>query len=113
MRRGAFEEVDACSYELSEAEYAGSEADYSWVDRMLNTLAATFQWLQPLLTPGNYDALVPSLLEKVLSLSLELWLRVGPCAGFGRLACGCIHVYIQCVGLGSLTAKIFQPLNTT
>ena len=65
MCRGAFEEVDACSYELSEAEYAGSEADYSWVDRMLNTLAATFQWLQPLLTPGNYDVLVPSLLEKV------------------------------------------------
>jgi hypothetical protein len=35
------------------------------VDKMLNTLAATFQWMQALLTAGNYDALVPSLLEKV------------------------------------------------
>ncbi len=70
--RGAFEEVDACSYELSESQYADSEGDYSWVDRMLNTLAATFQWMQALLTAGNYDALVPSLLEKVPTSHLAI-----------------------------------------
>ena len=105
MYRGAFEEVDACSYELSEAEYAGSEADYSWVDRMLNTLAATFQWLQPLLTPGNYDALVPSLLEKVPCLPIELSLPQS------RSLCRiCLHS--PCNGLDFKTPRISWRIET-
>ncbi len=36
----------------------------TWVDHLLGVLVAVLQWLQPLLTPNNYDALVASLLLK-------------------------------------------------
>ena len=39
----------------------------TWVDHLLGVLVAVLQWLQPLLTPNNYDALVASLLLKASS----------------------------------------------
>ena len=40
----------------------------TWVDHLLGVLVAVLQWLQPLLTPNNYDALVASLLLKASSV---------------------------------------------
>ncbi len=34
------------------------------MDHLLGILVAMLQWLQPLLTPSNYDTLVASLLQK-------------------------------------------------
>ena len=52
-------------YELSEAEYAAREANTTWVHELLGALVACLQWLQPILSPDNYDSLVASVLEKV------------------------------------------------
>ena len=64
MRRPILDEAASASYELSEAEYADNEAGNTWVQRLLGSLVAILQWLQPLLTPNNYDTLVSSILEK-------------------------------------------------
>ena len=65
MRRPILDEAAGASYELSEAEYADNEAGDTWVQRLLGSLVAVLQWLQPLLTPNNYDTLVASVLERV------------------------------------------------
>ena len=59
------DEAAAASYELSDAQYAANEVEATWVTGLLGTLVGCLQWLQPLLTPGNFDALVASLLDKV------------------------------------------------
>ena len=64
MRRGALDEAANTNYELTDAEYASNEVEDTWVDHLLGVLVAVLQWLQPLLTPSNYDALVASLLQK-------------------------------------------------
>ncbi len=58
------DEAAGASYELSEEEYARNEVEDTWVQALLAMLCAILQWLQPFLTPDNYDALVASLLEK-------------------------------------------------
>ena len=63
--RDPFEEVDRSNYEMSDTEYAAIEAEATWVDSLLNMLAAILQWLQPLLTAGNHDRLISLLMEKV------------------------------------------------
>ena len=40
------------------------------MDHLLGVLVAVLQWLQPLLTPNNYDALVALLLLKASSAPL-------------------------------------------
>lgn len=62
--RPMLDEAASASYELSEEEYARNEVEDTWVQALLAMLCAILQWLQPLLTPTNYDALVASLLEK-------------------------------------------------
>ena len=62
--RAALDEAGNASYELTDAEYASNEAGDTWVDHLLGILVAMLQWLQPLLTPSNYDTLVASLLLK-------------------------------------------------
>ena len=64
-RRPILDEAAGASYELSEAQYADNEAGDTWVQRLLASLVAILQWLQPLLTPNNYDTLVASVLERV------------------------------------------------
>ena len=64
LRRPAFDEAAAASYELGDAEYAANEVEATWVTSLLGILVACLQWLQPMLTPGNFDALVASLLDK-------------------------------------------------
>lgn len=55
---------------MTDAEYASNEVEDTWVDHLLGVLVAVLQWLQPLLTPNNYDALVASLLLKASSAPL-------------------------------------------
>lgn len=62
--RATLDEAASASYELTDAEYAANEAGDTWVDHLVGILVAMLQWLQPLLTPSNYDALVASLLQK-------------------------------------------------
>ena len=73
------------SYELTDAEYASNEAGDTWVDHLLGILVAMLQWLQPLLTPSNYDTLVASLLLKA---------SPGPCmtARYWHQSC----IYVEC-----------------
>lgn len=66
--RPMLDEAASASYELTEAEYAANEVEDTWVQKLLGSMVAVLQWLQPLLTPSNYDALVASILEKVPSL---------------------------------------------
>jgi len=58
------DEAAAASYELSDVQYAANEVEATWVTALLGTLVGCLQWLQPMLTPGNFDALVASLLDK-------------------------------------------------
>lgn len=67
-RRPMLDEAGSASYELSEEEYARNEVEDTWTAALLGMLCAILQWLQPLLTPTNYDALVASLLEKACIL---------------------------------------------
>lgn len=69
--RPAFDEAAAASYELGDAEYAANEVEVTWVTSLLGILVACLQWLQPMLTPGNFDALVASLLDKARLLLLN------------------------------------------
>ncbi|CAL5229024.1 g12271 [Coccomyxa viridis] len=73
--RAPLDEAANASYELTDAEYASNEVEDTWVDHLLGILVAMLQWLQPLLTPSNYDTLVASLLQKVVD-RLEATLRV-------------------------------------
>lgn len=62
--RAPLDEAANASYELTDTEYASNEVNDTWVDHLLGILVAMLQWLQPLLTPSNYDTLVASLLQK-------------------------------------------------
>ena len=73
--RPAFDEAAAASYELGDAEYAANEVEVTWVTSLLGILVACLQWLQPMLTPGNFDALVASLLDKARLLFAEIHVR--------------------------------------
>ncbi|EIE27386.1 COG4-domain-containing protein [Coccomyxa subellipsoidea C-169] len=55
--RAMLDEAAGASYELSEEEYARNEVEDTWVQALLAMLCAILQWLQPFLTPNNYDAL--------------------------------------------------------
>jgi hypothetical protein len=79
MPRPLLDEAAGASYELSEAEYADNETGDTWVQRLLGALGAMLQWLQPLLTPANYDTLVASVLERV-SLSGRTPAMGGTCS---------------------------------
>jgi len=72
--RANLDEAANASYELTDAEYASNEVEDTWVDHLLAILVAMLQWLQPLLTPSNYDTLVASLLQKV-TLGALIWQR--------------------------------------
>ena len=71
-RRATLDEAASASYELTDTEYAANEADDTWVDHLLGILVALLQWLQPLLTPSNYDALVASLLQKASHITRRI-----------------------------------------
>ncbi|KAK9830013.1 hypothetical protein WJX72_009198 [[Myrmecia] bisecta] len=64
--RPVLDAVASVSYELSEDEYGANEVEEGWVQQLLASLVTLLQWLQPLLTPTNFDALVAAVLEKVV-----------------------------------------------
>lgn len=63
--RHVLDAVAAVGYELSEAEYAANEVADTWVQQLLGGLQVSLHWLQPLLTPTNYDTLFHLVLDKV------------------------------------------------
>ena len=77
--RPVLDEVSSASYELTEAEYAANEVEDTWVQTLVAALAAYLGWLQPLLTPANYEQFTGLLLEKVCnrmpSCASELYIK--------------------------------------
>lgn len=63
--RHVLDAVATVGYELSEAEYAANEVGDTWVQQLLAALQAAVGWLQPVLTPGNYDTVFHLILDKV------------------------------------------------
>jgi hypothetical protein len=62
-RRGA-----QASYLLGDADYgAGGDGEDGWVARLLAALDLQLRWLQPRLTPGAWEGLFHSLLDKLLA----------------------------------------------
>lgn len=64
--RPVLDEVAGASYELTEADLApgGGGGASPWPHALLLAFSVHLAWLQPLLTPNNYDALVHLVLDK-------------------------------------------------
>ena len=62
------------SYALGDADYVAAEAEDGWAARLLAALDLQLRWLQPRLTPGAWEGLFHSLLDKLLAR-----LEVCPC----------------------------------
>lgn len=73
--RHVLDAVASVGYELSEAEYAANEVGDTWVQQLLAALHAAVQWLQPLLTPANYDTAVQLVLDKVCAHRCWLFMQ--------------------------------------
>jgi hypothetical protein len=109
------DEAGSASYELSEEEYARNEVEDTWVQALLAMLCAILQWLQPFLTPNNYDALVASLLEKVRLLlwPLVCWRSVISCHTHMDMLCHtakAVSVFLATVTLHTVYAREALPL---
>lgn len=111
------DEAGSASYELSEEEYARNEVEDTWVQALLAMLCAILQWLQPFLTPNNYDALVASLLEKVRLLSWPLchcWRSVISCHTYMDMLCHtaakAVSVFLATVTLRTVYVREALPL---
>eukprot|EP00897_Mesotaenium_endlicherianum_P006163 jgi/Mesen1/5575/ME000281S04641 len=63
--RVVLDTVAGVSYDLTEAQYAENEVNDPWVQALLHAVEASVEWLQPLLTGGNYDALVHLVIDFV------------------------------------------------
>jgi hypothetical protein len=55
------------SYLLGDDDYLQAEAEDGWVGRLLAALDGQLRWLQPRLTPGAWEGLFHSLLDKLLA----------------------------------------------
>ncbi len=66
--RHVLDAMASVGYELNEAEYAENEVADTWVQQLLRGLQVSLHWLQPLLTPGNYETLFHLVLDKVCVL---------------------------------------------
>ncbi|GBF96968.1 hypothetical protein Rsub_09048 [Raphidocelis subcapitata] len=65
--RAVLDEVGSASYTLGDADYAAGDADDGWPARLLAALDLQLRWLQPRLTPGAWEGLFHSLLDKLLA----------------------------------------------
>ncbi|KIY96251.1 Conserved oligomeric Golgi complex subunit 4 [Monoraphidium neglectum] len=65
--RAALDQVGAASYLLGDDDYLQAEAEDGWVGRLLAALDGQLRWLQPRLTPGAWEGLFHSLLDKLLA----------------------------------------------
>ncbi|KAL3652638.1 Golgi transport complex subunit 4 [Castilleja foliolosa] len=54
------------SYEISEAEYADNEVNDPWVQRLVHAVETNVAWLQPLMTPNNYDAFLHLVIDFIV-----------------------------------------------
>ncbi|KAI8468195.1 MAG: component of oligomeric golgi complex 4 [Monoraphidium minutum] len=65
--RGVLDEVGAASYLLGDSDYLQAETEDGWVGHLLAALDLQLRWLQPRLTPGAWEGLFHSLLDKLLA----------------------------------------------
>lgn len=63
--RPALDDVASISYTMSESEYESQQAAVGWVARLVLGVTSQVQWLKPLLTTSNYEALLHHVLDKV------------------------------------------------
>lgn len=65
--RPVLDHVAGASYELAEGDLAagGGGGGSGWPHALLAAFGVHLAWLQPLLTPSSYDALVHLVLDKV------------------------------------------------
>ena len=104
------DEAGSASYELSEEEYARNEVEDTWVQALLAMLCAILQWLQPFLTPNNYDALVASLLEKVRAALLPATHWCTQRDLHSMVTCTCEHPPLPFLGeIASLECPVERP----
>ncbi|KAL8494828.1 hypothetical protein ACS0TY_019128 [Phlomoides rotata] len=64
--RPVLDSVATISYELSEAEYADNELNDPWVQRLLHAVEINVAWLQPAMTPSNYDTFVHLVIDFIV-----------------------------------------------
>ncbi|CAA6663171.1 unnamed protein product [Spirodela intermedia] len=64
--RPVLDSVGTISYELSESEYEEYEVNDPWVQKLLHAVETNVAWLQPLLTPSNYDSCVHLVVDFVV-----------------------------------------------
>lgn len=64
--RTLLDAVGTVSYELTEAQYAENEVDDPWVRSLMHAVETSVEWLQPLLTANNYDALMHLIIDFIV-----------------------------------------------
>ncbi|XP_068651260.1 conserved oligomeric Golgi complex subunit 4-like isoform X2 [Aristolochia californica] len=64
--RPVLDSVGTVSYELSEAEYAENEVNDPWVQKLLHAVETNAAWLQPVMTPNNYDLFVHLVIDFIV-----------------------------------------------
>ncbi|XP_010263126.1 PREDICTED: conserved oligomeric Golgi complex subunit 4 [Nelumbo nucifera] len=64
--RPVLDSVATISYELSEADYAENEVNDPWVQKLLHAVETNAAWLQPLMTPNNYDSFVHLIIDFIV-----------------------------------------------
>ncbi|KAL8501255.1 hypothetical protein ACS0TY_020708 [Phlomoides rotata] len=64
--RPVLDSVATISYELSEAEYADNELNDPWMQRLLHAVEINVAWLQPAMTPSNYDTFVHLVIDFIV-----------------------------------------------
>ncbi|KAJ3683805.1 hypothetical protein LUZ60_014032 [Juncus effusus] len=64
--RPVLDSVATVSYELTDSDYAENEANDPWAHKLLHSIDSTVSWLQPYLTPNNYDSLIHLLIDFVV-----------------------------------------------
>ena len=65
--RPVLDELAAASYELSEADLPPGGGASPWPRALLLAFGTHLAWMQPLLTPSGYDALVHLVLDKLVA----------------------------------------------
>ena len=68
-----FEDFDSAAFQLTEAEFKDRDEEYNWVDKLATILEAIMAWIQPAVTPSNFEELISSLLGKVTYFTKAFW----------------------------------------
>ncbi|KAI5002585.1 hypothetical protein ZWY2020_027235 [Hordeum vulgare] len=64
--RPVLDTVTTVSYELDDAEYGENEVNDPWVQKLLLAVDTNVTWLQPMMTPNNYDSFVHLVIDFIV-----------------------------------------------